>query len=206
MFSFLRLLLLQLLSLAASREREIGKWNLWCDVIVVNCFPQRLVVSENCQTSSHHMILFSLPGEMTRAGARRGYAQADRLRHQWLAYRTHRAPIYWIVHCTKSPMCWYARLQSYWNACRVIYASISMQLCICASMHLCLRAPVHPCVCLYKYIWACAKTPLTYFDGKGDHLMRTPTHAQCTPDAYPMHAPMQRSRLRSGHIGARPYV
>ena len=69
--------------------------------------------------------------------------------------------------------------------------------------------------------WACAKTPLTQFDRKGDHLIRTPMHTQCMPDACPTHArsmpdaypihtpthtPMQRSRLRSGHIGTLPHV
>ena len=31
-------------------------------------------------------------------------------------------------------------------------------------------------------------------------------HTRCIPDSYPMHAPMQWSRLRSGHIGARAHV
>ena len=34
-------------------------------------------------------------------------------------------------------------------------------------------------------IWACAKTPLTRFDRKGDHLMRIPIHTRCRPDADP---------------------
>ena len=35
------------------------------------------------------------------------------------------------------------------------------------------------------YIWAYAKTPLTSFDRKGDHLIRTQVHTRCIPDAYP---------------------
>ena len=36
-----------------------------------------------------------------------------------------------------------------------------------------------------KCVCACAKTPLTQFDGKGDHLMHTPIHTRFIPDAYP---------------------
>ena len=31
--------------------------------------------------------------------------------------------------------------------------------------------------------WACAKIPLTQLDREGDHLIRTPMHARCIPDA-----------------------
>ena len=34
---------------------------------------------------------------------------------------------------------------------------------------------------------ACAQTPRTQLDRKGDHLMRTPMHTRFMPDAYPMH-------------------
>ena len=58
--------------------------------------------------------------------------------------------------------------------------------------------------------WTYAKTRLTQFDRKCDHLIRTQIRPRCIPDVYPMqtplmHTPMQRSRLCSGHIGAHPY-
>ena len=46
------------------------------------------------------------------------------------------------------------------------------------------------CTQIYTCIYTrtCAKTRLTQFDGKGEHLMRTPMHTSCIQDAYPGHA------------------
>ena len=38
---------------------------------------------------------------------------------------------------------------------------------------------------IYGSMRARAKTPLTQFDRKGEHIMRTPMHARCIPDACP---------------------
>ena len=45
------------------------------------------------------------------------------------------------------------------------------------------------CVCAFcrtHFMWVWAQTPLTPFHRKGDHLIRTPMHTRCMPDAYPM--------------------
>ena len=63
-----------------------------------------------------------------------------------------------------------------------------MYMDICVYVYIYIYMYINMYIYIYIHICAFTKIRLTQFDGKGDHLMRTPMHTSCIQDAYPEHA------------------